>query len=90
MEMAFSPQVALLVTQVMTALLILIPVEVGLFIITKALGERVEIKLLIGEGILAAICLELLFTFVKAMVGMPPPVEIATPTPTPTGDTCTP
>jgi hypothetical protein len=58
---------ASLVTQVMTALQILIPVVVGLFIVTKALGERVEIKLLIGEGILAAIGLELLFTFVKAV-----------------------
>jgi ABC-type molybdate transport system permease subunit len=58
---------ASLVTQVMTALQILIPVVVGLFIVTKALGERVEIKLLIGEGILAAVGLELLFTFVKAV-----------------------
>ena len=57
------------VLDILTALQFVIPVVVALFIITKALGERAEIKLLIGEGILAAVGLELLFAFAKSFLG---------------------
>jgi hypothetical protein len=56
------------VLDMLTALQYVIPVVVALFIITKALGERAEIKLLIGEGILAAVGLELLFAFAKSFL----------------------
>ena len=68
-DTALLVQVKAIVTTIMTALEFLIPVVVALFIITKALGERAEIKMLIGEGILAVIGLELLFIFAKSLLG---------------------
>ena len=58
-----------IVVTILDALQFIVPLAIALFIITKALGERVEIKMLIGEGILAAIGLELLFVFAKSFIG---------------------
>lgn len=58
-----------LVDTMLTALQFVIPLVVALFILTKALDRQVEIKLLIGEGLVAAIGLELLFAFAKNSMG---------------------